>query len=145
MLLVELEWVARDNNLLGEEVVELLKIKVRGNTNKIESFLRRNHKLSLGRLNYYGQLGVDALSITTPRRTGLTASSWSYEIREKEDTVSIIWKNSNVVDGYPIAMILQYGHGTRNGGYVQGIDYINPALQPIFDDMAKEAWLEVTK
>jgi hypothetical protein len=126
-------------------VAVVLKVKVRGNTNKTESFLRRRHKLSIGRLEYYGQLGVDALSSATPVRTGLTAASWSYEIIETENTTSIVWKNSNVVDGYPIAMILQYGHGTRNGGYVQGIDYINPALQPIFDKMSEEAWLEVTR
>jgi len=123
----------------------LIRIKVKGNTNKTEAFLRRQHKLSIGRLNYYGQLGVDALSNATPVKTGLTAASWSYEIIEKEYTTSIVWKNSNVVDGYPIAMILQYGHGTRNGGHVRGIDYINPALQPIFDKMADEAWAEVTR
>lgn len=123
----------------------MLKVKVKGNTNKIESFLRHSHKLTIGRLNYYGQKGVDALSAATPVKTGLTAASWSYEIIEKENKTSIVWKNSNVVDGYPIAMILQYGHGTRNGGYVQGIDYINPALQPIFEEMAQEAWLEVIK
>lgn len=123
----------------------MLKVKVKGNTNKIESFLRRRHKLPIGRLDYYGQRGVDALAAATPVRTGLTAASWSYEVIEKENSASIIWRNSNVVDGYPIAMIIQYGHGTRNGGYVQGIDYINPALRDIFDSMADEAWREVTK
>lgn len=126
-------------------VAKLIRIKVKGNTNKTEAFLSRKHNIPIGRLNYYGQLGVDALMNATPVKTGLTAASWSYEIIEKEYTTSIVWKNSNVVDGYPIAMILQYGHGTRNGGYVQGIDYINPALQPIFDKMADEAWAEVVK
>lgn len=123
----------------------MLKIKVKGNTNRIESFLRRKHTLSVERLNYYGKQGVEALSSATPVKTGLTAASWSYEIVEHNDSVSIVWKNSNVVDGYPIAMIIQYGHATRNGGYVEGVDYINPALKPIFDKMAKEAWVEVTK
>ena len=123
----------------------MLKIKVKGDTSKTESFLRRSHKLSIGRLKYYGEQGVYALQLATPVKTGLTAASWSYEIVEDKDTTSVVWKNSNVVDGYPIAMILQYSHGTRNGGYVKGIDYINPALQPIFDKMAEEAWLEVVK
>ena len=123
----------------------MIRIKVKGNTNRTEAFLRRNHKVPIGRLNYYGQLGVDALSSATPVKTGLTAASWSYEIIEKEYSTSIVWKNSNIVDGYPIAILLEYGHGTRNGGYVQGIDYINPALQPIFDKLADEAWAEVTR
>ena len=123
----------------------MIRIKVKGNTNKTEAFLKREHKLSVSRLNYYGQLGVEALSAATPIKTGLTAASWSYEIVNNENSASIIWKNSNVVDGYPIAMILQYGHGTKNGGYVQGRDYINPALQPIFDELVNEAWQEVTR
>lgn len=124
----------------------MLKIKVKGNTDKTESFLRRAmnaNKISIGRLEHYGQMGVDALAQATPVNTGLTASSWSYEIVQKEKTISLIWKNSNVVDGYPVAILIQYGHGTRNGGYVQGIDYINPALKPVFDKISNDIWTEV--
>ena len=86
-----------------------------------------------------------ALSSATPVRTGLTANSWYYEIEHQNGSVSITFNNSNVNKGVPIAIILQYGHGTRNGGWVQGRDYINPAIQPVFDRIAKEAWEEVTK
>lgn len=92
-----------------------------------------------------GQEGVDALSRATPVDSGKTASSWSYEIRQNRSGLSIIWKNSNVVSGVPIAIILQYGHGTKNGGYVQGRDYINPALKPIFDRIAENVRREVSK
>lgn len=123
----------------------MIRIKVKGKTRRTESFLRRTHKISRRSLDYYGQKGVDALSAATPVKTGLTAGSWSYEIVESKDNIAVVWKNSNFVNGYPIAMILQYGHATRNGGYVQGIDYINPALEPIFNQMAKTAWAEVTR
>lgn len=90
-----------------------------------------------------GEQGVAALSNATPVDTGLTAASWSYEIIQNDGGVSIIWNNSNVQNHVNIALILQYGHGTRNGGYVQGRDYINPAMRPIFDEMAEKAWKEV--
>lgn len=120
-------------------------IKQRGNFNKTEKFLKK----SLGRdyisvLDKYGQQGVSTLSASTPVRTGVTASSWRYEIIQNKDNISIVWSNSNVQRGVNIALILQYGHGTRNGGYVIGTDYINPALKPIFDKMADAAWKEVT-
>lgn len=114
------------------------------------SHLEKMLKASIGKdyrkvLERYGQEGVAALAAATPRDSGKTASSWSYEIKqEKNGTLSVVWKNSNINDGVNIAIILQYGHGTRNGGYVQGIDYINPALKPIFDKMADAAWKEVT-
>lgn len=125
----------------------MIKIKVKGNTRKTESFLRREHKLPRESLEYFGQRGVEALMAATPIRTGTTALSWSYEIVEDEidDTVSIVFKNSNVSEGFPVALLIQYGHGTKSGTYVQGIDYINPALEPIFDDMAKKAWAEVIR
>ena len=85
-----------------------------------------------------------ALTASTPVDTGKTASSWSYEIRKTNSSISIVWKNSNIVDGVPIAVVIQYGHGTATGGYVQGVDYINPALQPIFERISKEIWKEVT-
>lgn len=94
-------------------------------------------------LEKYGRMGVEALSAATPRDTGLTADSWYYEVRESKDRYELVFLNSNINKGVPIAIILQYGHGTRNGGYVQGRDYINPALQPIFDELAEKVWKEV--
>ena len=95
-------------------------------------------------LEKYGQRGVAALSASTPVKTGLTASSWNYEITEDNDSFTITWTNSNINKGVNVALLLQYGHATRNGGYVTGIDYINPALKPIFDELANAAWKEVT-
>lgn len=95
-------------------------------------------------LERFGAIGVNALAAATPTETGATASSWYYEIKRDGRSYSIIWGNSNVVDGRPIAVLLQYGHGTGTGGYVQGRDYINPALRPIFDQIANEAWRAVT-
>lgn len=85
-----------------------------------------------------GQAGVAALAAATPVRSGYTASSWSYEIKRSRNRVSLVWNNSHVEQGVPIAVVLQYGHGTRTGGYVQGVDYINPALRPIFGSIAKQ-------
>lgn len=104
--------------------------------------LNWNFKRNLAK---YGQLGVDALVSATPKDTGKTANSWSYEITKDQGKYTIYWKNTNINDGIPIAIIIQYGHGTRNGGYVQGRDYINPALQPIFDQIAEDAWNEVRR
>lgn len=91
----------------------------------------------------FGKAGVDALAAATPTDTGKTASSWGYEIVEDKNSISLFWTNSNVNNGCNIAVILQYGHGTRNGGYVAGRDYINPAIRPIFDRIAQDAWEEV--
>ena len=102
------------------------------------------HKDFLKELDKYGRKGVKALSLATPVDTGKTASSWDYEIHYYKGGASIVWTNSNVNKGENIAVLLQYGHGTRNGGYVQGRDYINPALRPIFDEIADSAWKEVT-
>lgn len=93
----------------------------------------------------YGQEGVRALQAATPVDTGKTAASWTYEVTQKNGVIKISWKNSNIQNGVPIAIILQYGHATKNGGWVQGKDYINPALRPIFEKMAQEAWREVTR
>lgn len=123
-----------------------ITIKQKGNFNKLERFLNNITKRKyLNILDKYGQMGVDALSSATPVRTGLTARSWQYEIVRRKTTTSIVWTNSNIQNGVPIAIILQYGHGTRNGGYVSGRDYINPALRPVFDDLANQVWLEVTE
>lgn len=123
----------------------MISFRQKGSFRKTERMLKK----SLGRdyrlvLEKYAKQGVDALSAATPIDTGETASSWSYEIIQNGSSLSVIWKNSNIQDGVNIAIILQYGHGTRNGGYVRGKDYINPALQPIFDKMADAAWKEVT-
>ena len=96
-------------------------------------------------LEKYGERGVELLSEATPKDSGLTAGSWSYDIIQKKESISIVFKNSNIQNGVPIAILLQYGHATRNGGWVEGIDYINPALKPLFDELAKDAWEEVTK
>lgn len=124
----------------------MIKFRQTGDWSKTTNFMKRlKQRKYLSFLDKYGQRGVDALSSATPVDTGKTANSWSYEIRNNDKKVSIVFKNSNIVNGVPIAIILQYGHGTRNGGWVEGRDYINPAIQPIFDEIVKEAWGEVTK
>jgi len=105
--------------------------------------LKRAARLS--NFDKYGKLGVEALASATPVDTGLTAKSWYYGIRHTANSISIIFHNSNIQNGVPIAIILQYGHGTGTGGWVEGRDYINPAIQPIFDQLVKEAWGEVTR
>lgn len=119
-------------------------LRSKGDFNKTEKFLKK----SLGRdyidvLKQYGRYGVQALASATPVDSGRTASSWTYDIEENRDGVSVIWSNTNINKGVNIALILQYGHGTGTGGYVQGLDYINPALRPIFEDLADKAWKEV--
>lgn len=94
-------------------------------------------------LQKYGSKGVAALASTTPIDSGQTASSWTYEIEVSGESATIYWINTNENKGVNIAVILQYGHGTGTGGYVQGRDYINPAIQPIFDQIVNEAWMEV--
>lgn len=96
-------------------------------------------------LDRYGRIGVEALSNATPVDTGRTAASWYYTIEITKTRASIIFHNSNVQNGIPIAIVLQYGHGTGTGGWVEGRDYINPAIQPVFDDLANKAWWEVVK
>lgn len=124
----------------------MITIKQKGDFKKTERFLTRAERINLRDiLNRYGELGVEALRIATPTDTGKTANSWSYEVVLNDGSSSIFWSNSNVNKGVNIAVILQHGHGTRNGGYVKGIDYINPALQPIFDEIAETAWKEVTE
>lgn len=118
----------------------------KGDLKKTINFLTRAQKVDIVRiLDKYGKEGVNALASATPVDSGLTAASWIYEIRDSGGSVSIIWKNTNIVNGVPIAIILQYGHATGTGGFVQGRDYINPAIQPIFDKIADEVWGEVTK
>lgn len=123
-----------------------ISFKVTGNYSKTKRFLE-NARAVVGRGDFhkYGKLGVDALSAATPVDSGLTASSWDYRIVRENGRIVIEWFNKNVVRGVNIAVILQYGHATRNGGWVQGRDYINPALQPVFDKIAEDAWGEVTR
>ena len=124
----------------------MISFRQKGDFSKLTSFLERaKETVYLGDLNKYGRHGVAALASATPVNTGKTASSWSYKIENNNGSVSISFENSNIQDGVPIAIILQYGHGTRNGGWVEGRDYINPAIQPIFDQIVNEAWKEVTK
>ena len=124
----------------------MITFRMKGNFSKVSSYLERiREAIHLGILDKYGKMGVDALSAATPVDTGLTAASWSYTIQNDGDTASITWTNSNVNKGVNIALILQLGHGTGTGGWVEGRDYINPAIQPIFDMLAQEAWEEVTR
>lgn len=120
--------------------------KHKGNLKKTTKFLERTLKGDyLKNLDKFGREGVAALALATPVDTGKTAESWDYRIEKTNFGTKIIWTNSNVNNGVNIAIILQYGHGTNHGGYVQGRDYINPAIRPIFDKIADNAWKEVTK
>ena len=124
----------------------MITFRQKGDFSKLTRFLERaKETVRLGDLDKYGRQGVAALSSATPIDSGLTAESWYYEIENKKGSATITFYNSNVKNGVPIAIVLQYGHGTRNGGWVQGRDYINPAIQPIFDEIVNEAWREVTK
>ena len=124
----------------------MIQFRQKGNFSKLTTYLEKvKETVKLGNLDRYGREGVKALSSATPVETGLTADSWYYKIENKKGSVSINFYNSNIQNGVPIAIILQYGHGTRNGGWVQGRDYINPAIQPIFDKITENAWREVTK
>lgn len=118
-----------------------------GNFSNLERFLAKATKakpIIHLILQKYGRRGVEALAAATPTESGLTADSWTYDIEEANGVSKIVWKNSNIHDGYIIALLLQYGHGTGTGGYVEGTDYINPAVEGIFTQMADEAWKEVT-
>ena len=123
----------------------MIEIKSKGSFSKTDAFLTRMAKGDIfSALASYGEKGVNALSNATPVRTGRTADSWTYTVEKKSGLYSIIWHNTNLVNGRPIAILLQYGHATGTGGYVQGRDYINPAIQPIFDQIAADVWKVVT-
>ena len=118
----------------------------KGDFSKLDGFMNRLKGLSKNSdLDRYGQRGVDALSAATPYDTGNTAGSWYYKINRENGILSLEFCNSNVNKGVPIAIVLQYGHGTGTGGWVEGRDYINPAIQPVFDEMLNELWKEVCK
>ena len=121
-----------------------ISFKSHGDLKKTSEYFKKAKEIAK-RIDFdkYGQAGVDALQAATPRDTGLTALSWYYQIRKNRDRISIEFYNSNVNQGVPIAIILQYGHGTLGGGYVAGRDYINPVIRHIFDDLANNAWKEV--
>ena len=125
----------------------MISVKHSGSFKNLERFLHKNEKIDLDKyLEMYGQKGVEALSAATPKRTGLTAASWDYVIEKGDKQTTITWVNNNIVDDwYNVALMIQYGHGTRAGVYVEGIDYINPAIRSIFDEMAEEIWKEVTQ
>jgi hypothetical protein len=124
----------------------MITFRQKGNFSKLSNYLEKvKEVVKIGDLDRIGREGVAALSSATPKDTGLTADSWYYVIERTSDSVSITFNNSNTNKGVPIAIILQMGHGTRNGGWVEGRDYINPAIRPIFDRIANEAWEEVTK
>lgn len=122
----------------------MIRLSSSGDYKKATSYLERLKEVArIGIFNKYGRKGVEALSAATPKDTGLTAASWNYEIIRDKNGVELRFNNTNIQNGCPIAIILQYGHGTRNGGYVEGRDYINPAIQPIFDELARELGEEV--
>jgi hypothetical protein len=124
----------------------LITFSSSGSWKRTESFLQRMARNDIFRtLDKYGQMGVQALAAATPRDSGATAASWTYEIKRGFGSYTITWGNTNMAGGSPVAILLQYGHGTGTGGYVQGRDYINPAILPIFDKIADEAWKAVTK
>jgi hypothetical protein len=124
----------------------MIKVKHKGDFSKTVKYLKRVSKASqVADLERYGKEGVEALAAATPVETGKTANSWYYVIERTKSSVTLKFLNSNIQNGIPIAVIIQYGHGTRNGGWVEGRDYINPAIQPIFDKIRDDVWREVTK
>lgn len=126
-------------------MASIISYSHKGDLRSTDTFLRKLMKKDLTSiLHKYGKLGVQALSAATPVDTGKTAASWDYTITETKDSATITWTNSNVNNGVPIALLIQYGHGTGTGGYVPGRDYIKPAIQPIMDDLTKALWKEVT-
>lgn len=123
----------------------LISFSARGNFPKTTSKLNRMLTLDpFTVMEKYGQMGVDALSNATPRKTGVTADAWAYKLERSGDIYKLTWTNGHVVEGRPIAILLQYGHGTGTGGYVEGRDYINPAIRPIMDQIKNDMWEELT-
>ena len=124
----------------------IITYRTKGDITKTETFLKRLMKQDLKSiLNKYGQLGVEALSKATPVDTGKTAASWDYEVTIAPGSATLTWTNSNTNQGIPIALLIQYGHGTPTGGYVPGQDYIKPAIRPIMDELTKALWKEVSE
>ena len=133
-----------ERNSSTQEGDSLIRITTKGDFNNTFRFLNKMSKFQINKiLEKYGQMGVEALKSATPIDRGKTAESWGYEISVGKEGATIHWTNTNQNKGVYIAVILQYGHGTGTGGYVQGIDYINPAIRPVFDKIVEEAWMEV--
>lgn len=132
----------KNNTERGDD--SLIRLTSKGNFDKTFKFLKKMSDFEITKiLEKYGAMGVSALANATPVDSGLTANCWGYEISVGKDGATIHWTNTNQNNGVYIAVILQYGHGTGTGGYVQGRDYINPAIRPVFDKIAEEAWMEV--
>lgn len=123
----------------------IISVKHKGNFKKTEKYLKK-----IGEGNFYkglslfGEIGVKALNNATPKDTGKTAASWTYSIEKSKERILISWNNTNIIDGSNVAILIQKGHGTSSGYYVRGIDYINPTLKPIFDEIGRNIWKEVT-
>lgn len=123
-----------------------VQMSLTGSYKRTEDYLKRISKVNIvSLLNKCGAEGVTALRNATPIDSGITAASWSYKVHSGKNGVTIVWSNSHIVNGVPIAIILQYGHGTGTGGYVQGQDYINPAMRPVFEEIASTLQKAVTK
>ena len=123
----------------------MIRVTSKGDWKRTNRFLERClNFVKLGELDKYGRIGVDALAAATPKDSGETASSWYYRIVRNNRGVSIEWLNSSQNEGIPIVILLQYGHGFQHGGYYEGLDFINPALKPVFDEIAENAWKELT-
>lgn len=132
----------KKNSEQGDD--NLIRITSKGDFDNTFRFLKKMSNFKVNKiLEKYGAMGVSALAAATPVDSGLTANSWGYEISVEKEGATIHWTNTNQNNGVYIAVILQYGHGTGTGGYVQGRDYINPAIRPVFDKIAEEAWMEV--
>lgn len=124
----------------------MIKFRHKGNFSKFDNYIERlKETVNLGILNKYGEKGVDALKSVTPVRTGLTRDSWYYTIERQKGSVAIRFLNSNIQNGKNIAIILDMGHATRSGGWVEGRHFIEPAIRPVFDEIAEESWEEVKK
>ena len=122
----------------------MISFKSEGDFSKLNGFLEEvKEKIKLSNLDKYGRQGVLALRSATPKDTGKTADSWDYKIIRNNESVSISFYNTNIQNGMQIAILLQYGHATKNGGWVEGRDYINHAIRPLFDKIAEDAWREV--
>lgn len=123
----------------------MITFESKGEFTKLGRYLEKLREIiKLGILDKYGKMGVEALKLATPKDTGKTAESWYYDIEHKKNYDAIVWKNSNRNDGVLIAVLIQYGHGTPQGAYIEGIDYINPAMRPLFDKITDGVWKEVS-
>ena len=126
-------------------MADIIQVKEFGDFSKVDSFFEKALEfIKLGKLDYYGKRGVQELSAATPVDTGLAASSWYYTIERGDGRTRLIWSNSDVEDGYNVAILIQYGHATKNGFWVEGTDYINPVILPLFDEMVDEFWRDLT-